>query len=299
MAIGFNLSNKIGGGAEAGTEVYIDNVQVALNEIRLKTADIMPALINIEATLSNGAVNLNNELNVISSTRHVKWNGSEWSIVSNLPHSCTCLTLYNNELHIFGGAQSSEYTAHLKWNGSEWSTVSTLPLSNSVPKHAIVFNNDLYIFYDSSLYKFDNINTNWTKVSDLPFNSNQSAICVYNNKIHVLGGPSGTSAVNNHYTFDSTNWTKETDLTFDCYNSTAIAFNNKLHLLGVRGSNATWKEHYTFNSTSWTQETDLPFGLIGGSSAIYNNKLVVLGGTGVGLTRLFFYLNDYLVESMS
>ena len=80
MAIGFNLSNKIG---SAGAEVYIDDVKTAVNEIRLKKHDIMPSMLLYDF-YNGSAVVFNNEIHMLGGsspsssstglTKHYKFN---------------------------------------------------------------------------------------------------------------------------------------------------------------------------------------------------------------------------------
>ena len=146
MAIGFNLSNTISG---AGADVYIDNIKVALNEIRLKTGNIMPS--SLPHNFVNGsAVVYNNEIHILGSdqsgnqNKHYKWNGTSWTIASTLPYEFYdgSAFVYNDEIHIIGGPVQPYY--HYKFNASSWTSLSYLPYGFKEGS-AVVYNNEIHI----------------------------------------------------------------------------------------------------------------------------------------------------------
>ena len=202
MAIGFNLSNKIGGAG--GAEVYIDNVQVVLTEIRLKTSNIMPSFLPYDFTYG-GAVVFNNELHILgggygtgSFVTHYKFNvsTSTWTSVSTLPYAFNAglAVVFNNEINILSGA-SDNSTKHYKFNvsTSTWTSVSTLPQS-AIAGSAVVFNNELHVLGGGGVddrtkhIKWNGLT--WTSVSTLPYNFYSGSAVVFNNKIQILGGNS-------------------------------------------------------------------------------------------------------------
>ncbi len=75
--------------------------------------------------------------------------------------------VYNNEIHVLGGMYDNTETLHHKWNGSSWSQVSTLPISDS-PKAAFVYNNEIVaVFYNSGDYYYYKWNgSSWTKLTE-------------------------------------------------------------------------------------------------------------------------------------
>jgi hypothetical protein len=87
------------------------------------------------------AVVYNDELHILGSSTsgcckyHYKYDGTSWSIVSNLPfdfyristQNQRSIIVYENEIHLFGGNSIANATKHYKFDGTSWSSVSTLP----------------------------------------------------------------------------------------------------------------------------------------------------------------------------
>ena len=212
--------------------------------------------------------------------------GEKTTMQNSLPYSFLngSAVVFNNELHILGGGDSSsDHTKHYKFNGTTWTQVSTLPYKFYYGS-AVVFNNEIHILGggDSSSdhtkhYKFNG--TSWTRVSTLPYNFYQGSAVVFNNEIHILGS-SYSSDYTKHYKFNGTRWTQVSTLPGNFYNGSAVVFNNEIHILG--GAHySSYTKHHKYNGRSWIASiSKLPYNLYYGSAVVYNNEIRILGGMG-------------------
>ena len=155
-------------GGGSGNEVIIDGVPYGGDKIQLQTDDIV----------------LNKS-------------------VSTLPYDFYqgSAVVYNNEIHILGGLDSSNtYKYHYKYNGNRWTSVSTLPY-RFYRGSAVVYNNEIHIMgsesssYYTNHYKYNG--STWTSVSTLPYIFYRGSAVVLNNEIHILG----STYVSNYYKY--------------------------------------------------------------------------------------------------
>ena len=233
-------------------------------------------IVNRINSLKDGAVGLDCKTEVVEVS-----NGSK-TVNMVLPYDLDygSAVVYNNEIHILGGNDSSYRKYHYKWNGSSWTSVSTLPYEfrNS---SAVVYNNEIHILssyvnssYYTKHYKWDG--TSWTEVSTLPYKFVCGSAVVYNNEMHILGS-SNSSYYTAHYKFNGTSWTSVSTLPYNFYNGSAVVYNNKIHILGSSNSLSVEKKHYKWNGSSWTSVSTLPYNFYNSSAVVYNNEIHLLG----------------------
>ena len=160
--------------------------------------------LSINIMSSSEAVVYNNAIHIFNYLSHYKFNGSSWTKLSNLPVSFSGAkaVVYNNELHILGGAGNlNYYNSHYKYDGSSWTKLSDLPYP-FYNGYAVLHDNEIHILgsskdYDSSTnpitypygknhYKYDG--SSWTELSDLPYDMDRAYAVSYKNEIHVFGG---------------------------------------------------------------------------------------------------------------
>ena len=150
------------------------------------------------------------------------------------------LVVYNDEIHVFkkdiGDGDNS--SRHYSWNGKYtqdyesqnlWNYIEQVPVDISRPKKAVV----------------------------------------YNNKIHILGAQSNTTA---HYSWNGIEWTNEGILPEGFED--AVVYDNKIYLF-VRDNSNQCKYWYTYDGTSWTQHA-IPTTKIKNTAelvGVYNNKI--------------------------
>ena len=181
--------------------------------------------------------------------------------------------VYNNEIHILGGSNSS--TNHYKWNGTEWTEVSTLPYT-FCRASAVVLNNEIHILgtnmnYYTRHYKWDG--STWTSVSTLPYNFADGSAVVYNNEIHILGGSYQRTY---HYKWDGSAWTSVSTLPYTFYQGSGVVLNGEIHILGSYGGSYR-KYHYKWDGTEWTSVSTLPYLFYDGSAVVHNDEIHILG----------------------
>ena len=207
--------------------------------------------------------------------------------------------VYNNEIHILGGNDSSTYTKHYKYDGTSWTEVGTLHYEFRTGG-AVVYNNEIHIlgsnYGDSTLtkhYKYDG--TSWTEVSTLPYNFYAGSAVVYNNEIHILGGSNNNYEMVDvsHGIYTGNKWLYiENILPYKFANCSAVVYNNEIHILGGSGnSDSACTKHYKWNGISWTEVSTLPYNFCWGGAVVYNNEIHILGGNSDS-TRTKHYKYD-------
>lgn len=224
---------------------------------------------------TGGAVVLNDEIHILggkqSTSSHYKWNGETWVNVSTLPYSFYnggCV-VFNGEIHILTNGLNT--THHYKYNGSKWVTASTLPTNIAkAGARAVVFRDEIHVVYDTYHYKWNG--SAWTSDVALPKSAIESAMVVYDNEIHVMGG-SGTFSM--HYAFNGTNWRNVSTLPGNFVYTSAVVDGGICLFCNTSSSLANYK----WNGTAWTQLDNLPHNFQCGSPVIYNENIHLLGGT--------------------
>lgn len=229
----------------------------------------------------------NNELHILGSrndsdsTKHYKYDGSNWTEVSTLPYNFDNIgkhvVIYNNEIHILGGINSDVSTKHYKFDGTSWTEVSTLPYSfyNS---SAVVYNNEIHILGsgDSSNYtkhyKFDG--STWSEVSTLPYSFYGGIALVYNNELNIFS--SYTSNCTSHYKFNSSDntWVSVSNLPYDCSYGYGLVYNNEVHIFCGYDNEYG---HIKYNGTDWEELSNVPININEtGGAILYNNNIHLL-----------------------
>ena len=251
------------------------------------------------------AVIYRNEIHLVGSTSHYKWNGTSWVSASTLPEYFTGpVCVYNDEIHVFGGQDSNTLKNHYKWNGSSWTKLSNMPINIRYGDgiSAVPYVDGIHIFrnYDSSVQHYRWDNGSWTKLADLPYNVFKAV--VYDGDIHLLGGGNGTSGdYRKHYKYNrnSNTYTQVSTLptTITGFGmgrgNHPIVYNNELYIIGSAYyassywsvGNAFYK--YEKSNNTWTKLTNPPF-TPGGDAIAYKandaaiEEIVVFGSSGSG-----------------
>lgn len=190
--------------------------------------------------------------------------------------------LWNGEIHIICGEDSTTAKNHYKWNGKIWESVSELPYEYA--QELLVCNNELHILGSISSsnntkhYKYNG--TTWESVSTLPVsvtNSTDGCAVVLNNQIHLFSGTS-------HYRWNGSAWTSISTLpssfTYSYSPGLAFIYNNNL-CVALKGSDSvkSYVNFYQFKSNAWTSIGSISFFYFTGCSIFeVNNKLHLIGG---------------------
>ena len=215
----------------------------------------------------------------------------DWASVSTLPYNFYrggCV-VYNNQIHILGGYNSSNYhnQYHCIYDGISWTECEYLIPYNFYDGCAVVYNDEIHILGGSGTntsaaghsyhYKCDNMNR-WTMLSSLPNQFHFGCAVVYNDEIHILGG--ANSEYTKHYKYDGTSWTSVSTLPYSFLKGgSAIVYNNEIHILGAwTYSGGTGIKHYKYDGSVWTEVSTLPYYFYYGGCVVYNDYIHILGG---------------------
>ena len=82
----------------------------------------------------------------------------------------------------------------------------------------------------------------WTSVSTLPYEFQQSSPVVLNNEIHILGSWESKYRTK-HYKYDGSTWTSVSTLPYNFYYGSVVVYNNEIHILGSYDS-SYYTKHY-------------------------------------------------------
>ena len=238
--------------------------------------------------------NCNNRGNAIVPTSENREISGEHEQMGTLPYSFYrgSAVVYNNEIHILGGNESS--SSHYKWNGTSWQKVSDLPY-DFTSGSAIVYNNEIHIlggqYYATNHYKWDGIS--WSNVGTLPFNFSFGVALMYNNKINIIGGET-TPDFACHYSWDGSSWTREGRMIGGFCRGYGVVYQGKIHLMGTYYNNLdTYKKrHLVYDGTSWSRMDDLPYMLYDGSAIVFNNEIHLFGSNENDNLRRAHFIYD-------
>ena len=298
------IKNTLGGSKPEGLYVWKKSeIGSELKEINKSVSTLPYKFYGGSAVILNGEIHILGGAN--STTKHYKWDGTNWTSVSTLPYefSFGAAVVLNGEIHIFGSNYSSSYYKyHYKWNGSSWISVSTLPYDFGLGS-AVVFNGEIHILggsnnYGTNHYKWNG--SSWINASTLPYDFFGGSAIVFNNEIHILGGyPSAYRRA--HYKWDGSTWTSASTIPYDFYYCSTVVFDDALHVIGGVTSGYQ-RNHYKWNGSSWISVSTLPYTFYQGCAVVFDNGIHILGGSNttnhyliIGYVPTYTFL-DYIVS---
>ena len=203
-----------------------------------------------------------------------------------------------------GGVQSAVYTAPINTDGTlgAWTTDISLLPGPLLSSQAIVTKNRVYLLGGSVT---SNTSTNtvytapinadgtlgsWTTSVPLPSPVCLSQAIVTKNRVYLLGGHDGTSAISTIYTApintDGTlgAWTTDISLPNAVHGHQAIVTKNRVYLLGGNNGTSTISTVYTapINTDgtlgTWAVGSSLPSGISNFQAIVTKNRVYLLGG---------------------
>ena len=193
---------------------------------------------------------------------------TSWTTETSLPISVCYLTSFvtKNRVYICGGYASGNTTV---------STVYTAPINT-----------------DGSL-------GTWVAATALPTALRSSQAIVTKNRVYILGGHNGSSAVSVVYSAvinaDGTigSWTTETSLPGSLNSSQAVVTKNRVYLIG--GNNGShlstiYTAAINVDGTlgSWVSSGSLPLGISAGQAVVTRNRVYYIGGsTGSAVSNVY------------
>lgn len=196
-----------------------------------------------------------NELHLVcgnSTNKHYKWNGSSWTSVATLGYgnlSKSAIVVYNDKIHLFGGAASDGSYSNLYWifNGTSWKNSGIGAPNSMQDASAVVYNDEINILYNSNHWK-KNADNSWTKVSSLPYHFDQGDAVVKDNELHILGSRNSPLM---HQKWNGTEWSDAGSLPYSFRYGRCVVQNDKMHILGSDYDSNCYKNHYVINETSY------------------------------------------------
>jgi len=135
----------------------------------------------------------------------------------------------------------------------------------------------------------------------LPVATSYLSSIVFNSKMWVIGGNTGSATRKVYYSTDGITWTEAgTDaLPVGTYNHTSVVFDSKMWVIGgntgAGGVDAIKRKvYYSTDGITWTEAgTDaLPVRTEGHSSVVFDSKMWVIGGSVPAATRKVYYSSD-------
>ena len=151
------------------------------------------------------------------------------------------------------------------------------PQNSGNSRTLVAYRGELHIvgsYNNTTHYKYNG--SQWVAVSTLPYQPQGSAIIVYNDEIHLIGG-SGNNYNTKHYKWSGSTWETASTLPYKFYWGTACVYQGELHIMGSGVSPQNY--HYAWDGTNWKQLTNLPNSSAYGCSAVYNDLLYIFVGT--------------------
>lgn len=165
---------------------------------------------------------------------HYSWDGTNWTQHNALPFTVANTIVYNNELHIFGFANT-----HYKWDATNdaWSEVSSVPSALKLNySSSVVLNNELHlisglannIYTTYKDYKWNG--STWTEVSTLPTMFHLGVAMIVNGYLYIFG-----RGIYNTYKWSGSNWLiAESDYSFIGNTMGGVLFSDNVWLFSNR-----------------------------------------------------------------
>ena len=284
-----------------------ETIEVQLNNydpIYIKGENL--SQINADSHPFKATFDLKNDESV-DPNKNLKWEDESfdqiiinWSII---PKKITVPFITEPGTKLIYNTQPQDITPYISGYDEEYMTLinSQDKIKTDAGDYGLVFqlNNSLYYNYawkdvpaeqiylnqrvNWTIHKAEN--DEWTldypyKNGILPYNFSAGSTVIYNNKIHILGGDSSTTAYKNHYSYDGMAWTKEIDLPYNFYYGCAVVYNNRIHILGS-GNSSYYTAHYSWaeGETEWKVETAIPYNFVWGCAIVYEDKIHIFGSS--------------------
>lgn len=183
-----------------------------------------------------------------------------------------------NKLNIIGNEISIDLG---EWNPQE--NYEQLPYDYALGSTAIV-GTDIFIFFNQTVsginatYKYDTTNNTYTRLSDVPFDSNRSSASAIGTDIYIFG--SSVSPNNQAYKYDTLTdtYTKLTNVPYNAINVTTVAYKNSVYLFG--GQNNYNAYRYDVATNSYTKLKDMTIGSAAGRAVLLGDSVYMFGMGG-------------------
>ena len=170
------------------------------------------------------------------------------------------------------------------YNGNSWTSLTDLP-SGSNQVSAATVGGSLFAIDAAggtgNMYEYDGT---WQSRSSLPDSANDHTAVAYDNKLHVIGGESGSTKLDTVRVYDAGSDTWSTSaagsLSTAVYDPAAAVYDGEIYVVGGRDGSGRTNVVQVYNGSSWSQTAagTLPTSIAQASAAVYNDRLYVAGG---------------------
>lgn len=168
-----------------------------------------------------------------------------------------------------------------EWNTDKMSELKSMPIS--YPSGLIKVNTDVYLFLNSSIYKYNILNDNYTQLESASFSIPTAAVVNVGTDIYFVSYKTG-------YKYDTLT---STFTSMASYPSSGFS-NGKFASVGTNiyffggdaGTSSTYTNAYKYDTLTdtYTQITSLPTNMNKGSAVAINTDIYLFGSTGSGST---------------
>jgi len=208
---------------------------------------------------------------------------------------------YDNKIWVIGGFYNNSVYMNDVWcstDGFMWAQVtSSAAFSRRRGLTGVIFDNKMWViggyssvgssqtYMNDVWYSTDGVTwTQATTSADFPARYGHTSV-VYNDKMWVIGGCSGSSVYRNDvwYSSDGVTWIKATDNAefYPRANHTSVVYNDKIWVMGgYYGGEYMSDVWYSSDGVIWIQAEEFAAfrGLSAHTSLVYNDKMWIIGG---------------------
>ena len=245
-------------------------------EVTAKTGGIYPAL---PYEFHQGcAVKYRGELHILGGNNypmaHQKFNGTTWEKASTLPYDTAynpMAVVLNDEIHLFGSANSGRYKKHWKFDGTSWTQLSDLPVGVYGLGYCVC-NNEIHVVF-LTYHLVYNGETWATYNLSVDFGSD-ALLCVLDDDIHVVNMRTNGK----HYTLNGTTLTQVSTPNYVASGACIFVANHKIYIVG--GSSHT-SDAQVYDGTSWkvTLLCNGDYNFVNGSLFYDKGIITLIGGS--------------------
>ena len=198
------------------------------------------------------------------------------------------LTVYNNDLYMFGGSNSNNNAGTkascFDTSSNRWSSLTVLPKSLTDSPIAVTIGNEIYIQGLNYLYCYSPSTNTYTTKANATRSRNDASGATVNGKLYAISGEVSYNKSNAVDMYDpATNtWTTKANKPTAVYYYRAVEENGKIYCAGgYLGSEFTnVMECYDPATNSWSTLANCPRTLVNYAAAALNGEIHIMGGGG-------------------
>jgi N-acetylneuraminic acid mutarotase len=218
-----------------------------------------------------------------------KYSNGVWTELSNLPiplHRHASV-LYNGDLYVIGGRETSNITTNLmyKYSNGLWQLDHETMVIKRDNFGCCVYNNTIYAFggFNGSLLdtieKYDG--SSWIQIgtTNLSTVRSRTSAVVYNNNIYILGGITNSGRTNtvDIYNAATDAITSGPIMPYSVEFHASVVYNNDIYVIGGNSGTIT-SSVIKYDGTSWSSVASLNTPRYGHTAVVVNGSIYVFGG---------------------